>query len=226
MRYVDGYGVVYASPDGFQVCAGSAGNVKNATGSVFTKEQWEALTPSSILSAVYDGVLYWWFTGTTPDAGYALDTKAGGAGLVSLAHHAVAAHVDPLTDSLFVILDVNSEPVEAVLPIASTAVTPASGTIFKWDAHATNKIRYLWRSRFNLMPHETAFHFAKCEAADYANLALRVYGDGTLIYTAQVTSAAPFRIPALTVYSSYEFSLVGTSRVRAVQIMQHIEEAS
>jgi hypothetical protein len=224
MRYVDGFGVVYASPDGFQVCAGSAGNVKNATADIFTKQQWESLTPSSIISAVYDGNLFWWFTGSTPDAGYMLDTKPGGAGLVSLAHHAVAAHVDLLTDSLFLILDQNNEPIEATLPVASTAVAASATTVYRFDAHATDRIRYLWRGKLNLMPHETTFHFAKVEAEDFTNLALRVYGDGALIYTVRVTSAAPFRIPGLTVYSTYELALVGTSRARTAQLAQHIEE--
>lgn len=61
MTYVDGFGVVFASPDGFQVCAGSAGNVRNATSSIFTKRQWQALDPTSIVSAVHDGVLHWFY---------------------------------------------------------------------------------------------------------------------------------------------------------------------
>lgn len=224
VSYVDGFGVCFPSPDGYQVCAGSAGNVKNATSTIFTKPQWEALTPSSIRSAVYDGILFFWFTGSTPDAGYALDTKPDGFGLISLAHHAAAAYVDPLTDSLFVILDVNSEPVEAALPVASTAVTPTTTTIFQFDAHATNKVRYLWRGKLNLLPHDTTMHFAKVEAEDFVNLVLRVYGDGVLIQTKQITSAAAFRVPATTCYNTYEVTLVGTSRARTVQLAQSIEE--
>jgi hypothetical protein len=198
--------------------------VKNATAAIFTKEQWEALTPSSIISQVYDGNLFWWFTGSAPDAGYMLDTKPGGAGLVSLAHHAIAAHVDVLTDSLFMLLDQNNEPVEAVLPVASTAVTPTTTTIFKFDAHASAKIRYLWRGKLNLMPHETGMNFAKVEAEDYVNLAFRVYGDGVLLYTVQVTSAAAFRVPRPTCYSNYEIAIVGTSRVRAAQLAVNVED--
>jgi hypothetical protein len=224
MTYVDGYGVVFASPDGFQVCAGSAGNVRNATRGVFTKEQWEALTPSSIHSAVYDGILFFWFTGSTPDAGYALDTTDGGFGLISLAHHAAAAHIDPLADTLNLILDQNNEPVEALLPIASTAVATSTTTIYRFDSHATNRIRYLWRGKLNLLPHETTFHFAKVEAEEFSNLVLRVYGDGALIYAKRVTSAAAFRVPALTVYSTYELALVGTSRGRTAQLAQAVAE--
>jgi hypothetical protein len=127
MTYLDSYGVMFASPDGYQVCAGSAGNVKNATELIFTKRQWEALDPSSILAAVHDGVLHFWFTGTTPDAGYAYDAKQSGFGLMSLAYHAIAAHVNPITDQLYVVLDVNSEPTDGALPLASSAVVLPTG---------------------------------------------------------------------------------------------------
>ena len=222
--YVDGYGVVFPSPDGIQVCAGSAGNVRNATAGIFTKQQWEALNPSSMIAAVYDGVLFFWFDGTTPDSGYALDTKQGGFGLIRLSHHILASYVDPELDALYLVLDVNSEPVEALLPIASTAVTASPLTIFQFDAHAIDRIRVQWRGKLNLLPYETTFHFAKVEAQDFTNLVLRVYADGALIYTVRVISAAAFRIPGLTCYSSYELELVGTSRGRTAQLAQTVTE--
>lgn len=224
--YVDGYGVVFPSPDGFQVCSGSAGNVRNATAGIFTKPQWEALNPTSVIAAVYDGIMFFWFDGSNPDSGYALDTKQGGFGLIRLSHHITASFVDPLTDSLYLVLDVNSEPVEALLPIASTAVTAGPLTIFKFDAHATDRIRLLWRDRLNLMPFETTMHFAKVEAEEYSNLVFRVYADGVLIYTKRITSPAGFRIPALNTYQSYEGELVGTSRGRSLQIAQEVTELS
>lgn len=226
MVYLDNFGVVFPSPDGFQVCAGSAANVANATSKIFTKEQWEALTPSSIRSAIYDGVLYFWFTGTTPDAGYALDTKTGGFGLIRLSHHAVAAHVDPLTDALFVVLDVNSEPTDADLPVASTAVAPSSTAIFQWDAHATARIVYRWRGKLNLPPYPSTMHFAKVEAGDFTNLLSRVYADGVLLHENVGVSATPYRIPGDKAHGTYEQELMGTSRVRTHQVASHVDELS
>lgn len=226
MTFVDGYGVVYASPDGFQVCAGSAGNVKNATELIYTKEQWEALVPSSISCVVYDGVLFFWMTGTDPDSGYALDTKTSGFGLISLSHHNTAAFVDPLTDSLYEVLDANSEPVEALLPVASSAVTPAATTIFKFDAHATDRIRQQWRGKLNLMPHPTTMHFARVEAEDFDNLVLRVIANGTLLYAVRVLSDEAFRIPGVRVFKSYELELVGTSQGYSAQLAQTVDELS
>jgi hypothetical protein len=224
MTYLDNFGVVFASPDGFQVCAGSAANVANATAKVFTKQQWEALTPSSIRSAIYDGVLYFWFTGSTPDAGYALDTKADGFGLIRLSHHAAAAHVDPLTDSLFVILDVNSEPTDVDLPVASTAVATSTTIIYQWDASGSSNIVYRWRGKLNLLPYPTTLHFAKVEGQDFTNVLSRVYADGALLHEKVAANPNPYRIPGLTTYATYESEIMGTSRIRTHQIASTVAE--
>lgn len=224
MVYLDNFGVVFPSPDGWQVCSGSAANVRNATEGVFTKEQWEALTPSSILAAVYDGTLYFWFSGSTPDAGYMLDTRPGGMGLVRLSHHAKCAYVDPLTDSMFMILDVNSEPTDADLPTPSTAVTPTTTAIFQWDAHASAKIVYRYKGKLNLMPYASTFHFAKIKGQDFTNVLSRVYADGALLHEKVAANQLPYRIPGLATYSTMEQEIMGTSRIRTHQIAQEIEE--
>lgn len=61
MKFLDGHGVVFPSPDGYQLCRGSAGSVVNMTEKVFTREQWQAQRPESILAAVHDGVLHWFY---------------------------------------------------------------------------------------------------------------------------------------------------------------------
>lgn len=61
MVYLDGVGVVFPSPDGWQRCAGSAGAVDNLTEKIFTRKFWESLNPSSIIAAVHDSVLHWWY---------------------------------------------------------------------------------------------------------------------------------------------------------------------
>jgi len=224
MTYLDGYGVMFASPDGYQVCQGSAGNVKNATELIFTKDQWKALDPTSIIAAVHDGVLHFWFTGTSPAAGYAYDAKQSGFGLMSLAYHAIAAHVNPIRDALYLVLDVNSEPTDGALPIASSAVAASTTTIYEFNAHATSKMVYRWRGKLNLMPHPTTFHFAKVEANDFTNLIARFLVDGTLLYQRVIASASEFRIPERLAQTSVEMELIGSSSVRSMQAAQNVDE--
>lgn len=224
MVYLDGVGVMFPSPDGYQVCAGSAGNVTNATSFLFTKRQWQALNPTSIRSAVHDGVLFFWFDGPTPDAGCAIDTNQNGFGKISLAFHATAVHVNPVTDSMYMVLDQVNEPSDGLLPIASSAVTPSGTTIYEFDADPANAMVYLWRGKLNLMPYETCFHFCKVEAGDYVNLVGRIYVDGVLLYTKLITGNTEFRIPESTATTSIELELVGTSSGRIFQIVQDVME--
>jgi hypothetical protein len=227
MRFLDGVGVVFASPDGWMACAGSAGVLTNLTEGVFSKQQWEALDPSSIIAEVHDGILFWFSTGQTPDSGYAMDVRPSGFGLVSLSFHANALYADPLTDRLFMVLDAINEPVEAALPVASTA--PALGsspfkTIYQFDAHATNKLRYQHRGKLHLTPYPATLGLGRVQAGDFTNLVMRTYGDGSVIQTKVVSDARAFPLPALAARDSYEVEFVGTSRVRTGQLAEDVRE--
>lgn len=225
MVFLDGVGVVFPSPDGWMACAGSAGALVNITEGVFTKKQWQALDPSSIVAVVHDGVLFWWSTGQAPDSGYALDVRQSGFGLVALSFHAKAAFADPLTDNLYLVLDAMNEPTEAALPVASTAPSLGSTpfkTIYQFDAHASNLLRFQYRTKLYLPPYPVTLSLAQVHAADFANLVLRVYGNGTLLLTKQITSLREFSLPALATYDSYELEIVGTSTVRSVQASEDV----
>ena len=223
MVFLPDVGVVYASPDGWMVCAGSAGQVRNASSAIFTKRQWTALTPESIVAAVHDGVLFWFSTGQAPDAGYALDAKPDGFGLIRLTFHANAVHVDPLTDAMYLVLDVSSEPVNAALPLASTAVVPNGLRIYQFDAGASDMV-YRWRGRLNLTPHPITLSIAQVRALSFTNLVVRVYGGGALIYERVLTDAREFTLPALDSFDSYELELIGTSTARTAQAAEDVLE--
>jgi len=223
MRYLEGVGVVFASPDGYQVCNGSASSVQNGTEAIFTKRQWEALAPESIIAVVHDRVLHFFCTGPTPDRGYALDVKPNGFGLIRLSYHATAGHADPLTDKLYLVLDVNSEPTDVDLPLASSAVVPNGQTIFQFDAGASSMV-YRWRGKLYLMPWPTTLKVCRVRAAAFDNLVLRVYANGVQIMKKVLTSEPAFTLPARKAYTSYEFELMGTSTVRGHQAAEDMGE--
>lgn len=227
MVFLDGIGVVFPSPDGWMACAGSAGALTNITEGFFKKEQWEALDPSSIIAAVHDGMLVWFSTGQTPDSGFALDVRQSGFGLIGFSFHAAATYVDPLTDSLHMVLDSINEPADDLLPVASTAPTLASPakTIFKFDG-ATNgdKLRYRYRGKLNEMPHPVAMTMAQVRAGEFTNLVFRVVADGTLLSAKAPASLREFRLPMSKAHDEYEIELVGTSRVRSTQVVEDVLE--
>ena len=158
-------------------------------------------------------------------AGFALDMKPNGFGLIPLSYHAKGVYVDPLTDNLYLALDAVDEPDDVYLPEPSTAPTPNGSTIYQFDSiDGDGRLVYRWRGKLNLLPRPAAFQYARVRAEDYDNLVLRLYGDGVLIFDRVVTSGTEFTLPTLDEYNSAEIELIGTSRVRTVVIGESVEE--
>ena len=224
MIYLDQVGVVFPSPDGYMVCSGSAGAVRNATENIFTKRQWQALDPTSVIAGVHDGVLHFFVTGPTPDRGYAIDSKQTGFGLIRLAYHATAVHADPITDALYLALDRDDEPTDGLLPLASTKPTPTGQQIYEFDSHATNNMVFRFRGKMNFLPYPIGMQRARITCFDYANVVVRFYGDGVLLYTKLVTDGTEFAVPTDTSYSEFEIELMGTSSIQIASAAEHVEE--
>jgi hypothetical protein len=64
------------------------------------------------------------------------------------------------------------------------------------------------------------------QADEYTNLVLRLYGNGDLIFETTVLSQLEFTLPTLDMYITYELELIGTSRVRRIQVAEMIEEVT
>ena len=92
-----GNGVIYASPDG--LCLATHNGVEVLTSALFSREDWQALNPSSITAIVHEGVYYFW----TATACWALDFAAKKLGTVTGAP-ATAVHRDTLTDHLYAVV--------------------------------------------------------------------------------------------------------------------------
>ena len=227
LAYVSGLGVVFPSPDGYMAITGVAAPV-NITRASFTRKQWQALVPESILAVSHDDVLHFFYE-TGPSGtrgGYMADLKSDGFGLVETAYHATAAHADPVTDDLYLALDSNDEPTTPYLPEPSTAPAPDGRTIYQFDGDESSLMAYLWRGRLNLVPSPYAPTFVRVQAGDFDNLIARGYQDGDLQFEEVITSAEEFRVDdgGEMAEVSFEQELIGTSRVRTFQTAEDIGE--
>lgn len=222
-------GVVFASPDGLMLVA-SPTQVQNLTAGLFTRQQWQELRPESIVGVVHDDVYHFFYdplySPSGAPAGYAIDAKQDGFGVVSLGYHAAAAHTDPLTDGLYLVLDDVDEPSAAYLPLASSAPTPNGRTIYRFDADDGNLMAYRWRGKLNLLTRPAVFQMLRVQAAEFDNLVLRLYADGALIVDERVTSDEEFTLPMADACREFEVELIGTSRVRRVQAVEDVVELS
>lgn len=223
MVFLDGQGMCFPSPDGYQVCRGSASSVSNLTEGMFSQEQWQALNPETIKAAVHDGVLHFHYEGDAGNGSYAIDLRATGSGLTRMSFHATALHVDPMRDALFMALDAISEPDDPALPVRPS-FSVAARTIYQFNAHATAKLVYQYRSKLNQMPIPTSLQMAQVRAGDYTNLLTRFYGDGAEIKERVITGKREFSMQPKDAYDTYEYELIGTSRVRTLVAAEDVEE--
>lgn len=164
-------------------------------------------------------------------AGYALDMKSTGFGLVPLSYHASATFADPRTDVLYLVLDEVDEPTDDELPIEPTPPTPDGVTIYAFNAGVTN-MTYRWKSKLYVLPKPVAFMLVQVKALAFANTIFRAYKQslvGTdwvdeLLREVVVTSELPFKLPMLEDYTRFWWEVMGTDTVQSVQVGEDIEE--
>ena len=193
-------GVLYASPDG--ICFASAQGVELITGDLFAREDWQALTPSSMFAAMHEGVYYFWYAGTyqgVTGGCFALDTVA--KKLCRMADMtATAVFEDILTDALFYV----------------------SGTAIK-RAFATSRRTGAWRSGILILPSYTGFAWLQVDHDLAGTVTVQWYGDGTIRHTAIVSNNTPVRLPAGK-YLEHEVVITSTARVTKVLLASSLAE--
>lgn len=232
--YLTGIGVVFPGTDGLMAVQG-VGQVRNLTDGVFTLRQWKALDPTTI-RAVQHNDIYWLFARPPEQGGsgtpgqtykaYALDMKSSGFGVVEMPFHASAAHVDPLTDTMYLVVDNIDEPDDPALPVPPT--TPAAiangNVVSQFEGDDTQLMTYRWKGKLWLLPYPSTMLIAQVKAEDYDNILFRVYGDGAQVDEIAVTSEEEFTLLAVNVYSKVEIEVLGTSTIREIQIAEDVME--
>jgi hypothetical protein len=226
--YITGLGVIFSGPQGLMVVAGP-GQARNLTEEVFTLRQWEALNPSSIFSVAHDDIYFMFWENASNAGCYAIDLRPNGFGVVSLALHASAAYVDPISDRMYLVLDQDFEPDDALLPIPPVFPAYVDGrTIHLFEGDPVTLMTYSWRTKLYLDRAGTFYWIARVRAESYDNLVVRFYGDGILLDTIVVTDGNPFTLtPPAEAYETFEMELVGTDTVRVIQVSDvGVEELS
>lgn len=217
-------GVVGATPDGLLAVLGN-GQVRNLTAPYFTRRQWQTFTPTSIRAVVHDDIYFFaWTTGSSKGM-YALDTKPDGFGLIALSAHFTAATTDPVTDRLYFVMDVLTEPANDLLPLPSTLPTLNNDMILRFDSEdGDGNVVYQYKGKLNITPRPLVFMCCQVRAEDYTNLVLEVRAENILIYSSRIASSAVFTLPMVDTYERFDWTLIGTSRVRSVRFGETMDD--
>ncbi len=169
--------VGFASPDGLYVYG--IGEAANITQRLFSRDQWQALDPTSMICAYHDGKIFVFYDNGTP-GGFIIypgeqPTK------IDLDFHATAVFVDKETDTLYMMVGSNIVSFEG-------AITYKEAT---------------WKGRLERTP-KLCPSVARVLASDYP-VTFKLYTDGSLKHTEAVADEKPFRLP--TGYLAKEFEV-------------------
>lgn len=193
-------GVLYASPDGLIYVTGS-GQVSNVTAALFSREEWQALVPSSIHGYYHEGRYHAFYNNGTAQKGFIFDPSQGTGALTFVDTYATAGFTDTVQDALYL---------------------KVGTTIVKWGAD-NDKLSYTWRSAIFEMPAPENKACAQVVAKSYP-ATFKLYADGVLKHTQTVANADPFWLPSGYRARYYEVELSGTAEVLSVHVADAMEE--
>jgi len=194
--------VVYPSPDGLVVVQGSRADV--ATKPFYSKEDWEALTPTSLVAEVYDKRYHGWASGGS----IIFDFDEKRAAVTTTTETALGVFNDLQTDALFY----------------------TQGTSIKeWDA-GTDNLAMTWRGKEFLFPRPFAPRVCRILSDSYPaddsgeELTLKLYAEGVLVATREVFSGDAFLLPKLRPERVWSFSVTAYDSIDEVALVTAMEE--
>lgn len=193
-------GVMYASPDGL-IFVSTAGQVQNATAQLFSREEWQALVPSSIDGYVHDGRYFGFYNNGTKQGGFIFDPAQGNGAFTFIDTYATAGYSDLLQDALY-------------LKVGSNIV--------KWNADSAD-MTYTWKSAVFELTTPVNPGCAQVVAKAYP-VTFNLYVDYQLKFTKTVTSNNPFWLPSGYRTQYLEFEVTGTSEVLSIQVASSPQE--
>ncbi len=203
VAYLRDVGVIYATPSGLWSVA-STGSMVNLTENLFSRREWQALNPASIVGYTHDQRYFGFYNNGAPGS-FVIDTTPNGFGLISISPHAFACYVDALTDTLYYV--------------------ESDATLKAWDA-GTGLLAYQHRSKLYEYDIPVCPRYVLVRASDYTQLGIRFVADGAVYFDTAVLSESEFTIPPPPRGNTrrFQFELYGTSRVETVCIAEASED--
>lgn len=195
-----GYSIAYPSPDGLVIINTSGAQLVSR--SLFTRDQWQRLNPSSFVSSVYAGRYVASYTPLSGAAATIILDLAGDQFFVSHApQHATAMFSEIGTGALYFVVGT---------------------TIYEWDALTEPPAALVWRSKQFVLNGHTNFSafLADVEAVpgDHdTTFTARIYADGALKATID-TINEPARLPGGFLARTWEIEVETNAKVTALAL--------
>jgi hypothetical protein len=224
IQFLENVGVVFATFEGLIAISGP-GSELLLTRDLFSKKEWLALNPASMIATVNDDRYFCFYDATSiggVKGGFYLDLHPQSpypgipsvvSGKISLDFHATCRYNDPLSDILYLVIDAQPTPL---------GITDQ--TIVSFDTEPTNPLPYLWHSKQFYVPYPTTFQMARITADSYENTTLNLFADGVQYASIPIASQEEFTIPLQQCLKYFEFELVGTDTITRAQFVEDADE--
>ncbi|WP_213956349.1 hypothetical protein [Variovorax sp. dw_954] len=215
-----GHGVAWACPDGLAYYG--AGGPKILTNGIMTRDDWQAINPSTIVGGAYEGAYIGFYTVGGVKKGFCIDPVSP-AGIYWLETGYDSMFFDELQDALYVLDGVNVRKWDAG---ESLMTATFRSKVFR--AYATNFAA--GRVIADSFPMTIKLEAQNLEAAAVtAILAARpgrytAPNATTLRYTAAVADRKPFRLPGDFTALDWQVEVSGTASVQQVVIASTMNE--
>jgi hypothetical protein len=191
---------MYASPDGL-IFVSVTGQVQNVTESLFSRDEWQLLVPTSMHGYFHDGRYYGFYNTGAVQRGFIYDPAQGSGAFTFIDTYATAGYSDLLQDALYLKIGTN---------------------IVKWHADST-RMSYTWRSAIFEMGSPMNPACAQVVAKTYP-ATFKLYADGTLKHTQTVANVEPFWLPSGYKARYLEVEVSGTAEVLSVHVASSPQE--
>lgn len=193
------YGVVYATHEGIALFSSTAGP-RLISASVHSKDTWKQAFPNPAnLVGTYFNDAYLLSDGVSTIA-FFFDEQTGGD-IVSFDEVFTATWYDSETNNLFF-------------------SKGSTGQVYQWDNTAQPSVNYEWKSKVIITPDFMNLGAARI-VADWNgvdSITFRMWVNKVLIFTTQVSGPAIFRLPTGYRSDTFEVSMTGKLRLRALHV--------
>lgn len=192
--------IIYASPDGLVRAADNGLDL--ITESILTRDQWQDLSPSSIVAFQYEGHYVAFYNNGSESKGFIFDPRGGKNSYIKLDFYATAGFNDLENDELYLVV---------------------GGSVYKFAQGSD--LSFTWRTKKFYVDRPINPGVAKVECDSYSPApTMKLYSDGALKHTQTVSSGSLFRLPSGYKANEFEIELSGSVPINQVCVYESAGE--
>ena len=193
-------GVIFPTPDGLFLVNDRQGI--NLTKNLYTKEQWQALDPSTITTAFYDDQIVCFQE--NEESGFIIDLDGKSVGPFDTLYDFSGYHIISEDDTLHF-------------------VGESGGTYYirSWDDGGVGDLSFTYSTGLVTTGFDTNFPFGRIYGAQNAELpcTFNLYGDGALLYSVSIEDENMFRLPADTRAKDWYVEVVSKAVIESIELI-------